>query len=148
MIYDTKILATECSDLPVFPIRSKDSSLQQLYQHYVKRDDSNALLNLHPDSLLPRARIVAGSSNSTLQTVDDSFMIGTVFQCLCRRIKMIHIGMDETENIRDFYKQIAMAKHSRVGSLLFLDDRHPFSKLSAPLYGLNKVRYAENWKDF
>jgi hypothetical protein len=37
------------------------------------------------------------------------------------------------------FSQIVSAKRSRVGSLLFLDQRHAETKLCAPLYGLNKV---------
>lgn len=138
LIYDTKVLATELSD---FSIRSRSSSLVDLHQRYVRGDgvgDIDGFVELHLD-VIPRSIIV----NSGHVHRDDAVMIGTVFQCLCRRIKWgsdSYNGLDNDDKRRKLFKAVATAKKSRVGSLLFLNESLPESKLSAPLYGLNKVR--------
>lgn len=143
LIYDTKVLATEFSD---YAIRSKHTSLSNLHQRFVRGDglpDANGFLELHLDHI-PRSRVVnrQTSLNSSRVTNNSTVMIGTVFQCLCRRIKNESTEFSELSREskkRTLFKEIVTAGRSKVGSLLFLDEKQPQSKSSAPTFGLNKV---------
>ena len=149
LMYDTKVLATEFTD---FSIRSKHNSLVELHQRYVRGDgvpDIDEVIEQLRLDHIPRSIIVnCGHVLSSREAGDDAVMIGTLFQCLCRRIKWgcdAFIGnIDNANNSNDakrrkLFKAVVAAKKSRVGSLLFLDESLPESKLSAPIYGLNKV---------
>ena len=144
-VYDTKILATEFSDNFV---RTGQTRLMDLYRRYVRGEDelegqNDILMN---SNFIPRSSLVNGPrlnfANSRPEAGDKAFIVGAVFQCLCRRIAWKSLAAADSEvedREQEFYKQIVLAGRSRVGSLLFLNERLPQTKLSAPLYGLNKV---------
>ena len=150
LVYDTQILASEFSDNAV---RTRQTGAHQLYRRFVRgrADDTFEEQNDLAGRRIPRSLVVNGTTHSypspeardnpDLNPGDNAFMIGTIFQCLCRRIKWKTLEAFDTEDReKQFFTQIVLARQSRVGSLLFLDERLPESKLCAPLYGLNKVR--------
>jgi mRNA deadenylase subunit len=148
LIYDTKVIATEFHESSM---HLKQTSLTELHQRYVRGDaipDIHDLIEVHFE-YTPRSIVVNGSARihtpaRPREAGNDALMIGTVFQCLCRRIKWNSsdfLGLDNINKKIKMLRAVSRAKKSRVGCLLFLDEKLPESKLSAPLYGLNKVRF-------
>mmetsp|Transcript_10631 Transcript_10631/g.19860 ORF Transcript_10631/g.19860 Transcript_10631/m.19860 type:complete len:661 (+) Transcript_10631:477-2459(+) len=146
LIYDTKVIATEFHDSS---IHLKQTSLVELHQRYVRGDvipDIHDFIEVHLE-YTPRSIVVNGSARihtpvRPREAGNEALMIGTVFQCLCRRIKWNShdfLGLDNINKKLKMVRAVLRAKKSRVGSLLFLDEKVPESKFSAPLYGLNKV---------
>jgi poly(A)-specific ribonuclease len=147
IVYDTKVLGTEFSNLPR---HRNNSCLTELYKDFVIQDDivieGDFIVPEIPQIRTPSVRLLNDRSEATMlpQEADHSYMIGTVFQCLTRRLKIATIENDAaTAEINTalecFYKSIISAKKSKVGSLLFLDENHPEIKSASPLYGMNCI---------
>jgi poly(A)-specific ribonuclease len=148
LIYDTKVIATEFHESSM---HLKQTSLEELHQRYVRGDtipDIHDFVEVHLE-YTPRSIVVNGSARihtpaRPREAGNNALMVGTVFQCLCRRIKWNSsdfLGLDNVNKKLKMLRAISRAKKCRVGSLLFLDEKVPESKLSAPLYGLNKVSF-------
>ncbi len=143
IIYDTKVLATECADCR---FRSKNSSLAELYQRHVMgiqgthdHDHNDMLMRFE----YPRVEIMNDSSTSSNRDAgDDAFMTGTVFQCMSRPM-INHIAIDEFDPFDDrtaLYIEMIDEEVEGVGSLLFLDEKYSSSKIDTNDYfGMNKV---------
>jgi len=148
-IYDTKVIATEYMD---YRFRNKSSSLDELYQRHVM--GIQGINDHNPNEVLmrlvyPRVEILNGVSNSISRDVgDDAFMIGAVFQCLCRTImNQDLVGFDfgvmnESRVVRSLYPDIVSSGVKGVGSLLFLDDKYDHKRDARQLIGINMV---SNW---
>lgn len=147
IVYDTKVLATEFIDLPH---HRNNSCLSELYKDFVIQDDivveGDIIVPGIPQNRTPSVRVLNDRSEATilLQDADHSYMIGTVFQCLARRIKTVAIenGIIAPETnaaLEQFYKSVIAAKKSKVGSLLFLDESHPEIKSASSIFGMNYV---------
>jgi hypothetical protein len=147
IVYDTKVLATEFYDLP---IHRNNSCLKELYKDFVIQDDiiveGDMIIPGIPLNHTPSVRILNDRSEATMipQEADRAYMIGTVFQCLARRLRIVSIendvhGTGINTALRHFYKSIVSAKKSIVGSLLFLDENHPDIKTSAPIFRMNCI---------
>lgn len=147
IVYDTKVLGTEFCNL----LRHRNNScLTELYKDFVIQDDiiieGDLIVSEIPQIRTPSVRLVNDRSEATMlpQEADHSYMIGTVFQCLARRLKIASIENDTVTaeintTLEYFYKSLISAKKSNVGSLLFLDENHPEIKSASPIYGMNCV---------
>ncbi len=146
IIYDTKVLATECADCR---FRSKNSSLAELYQRHVM-----GLQNVNDHDLndmvvrleYPRVEILNDMSTSSSRDAgDDAFMTGAVFQCMSRPM-INHIAVDEFDPFDDrtaLYIEMIDEEVEGVGSLLFLDDKYMAKINTTAYFGMNKVRVYE-----
>jgi len=149
VIYDTKILATECSDSRY---RSKNASLLELYKRHVMGMQNLNDHEHHNEVLLmrlahPRAQIMNDEVYSTSthrDASDDAFMTGAVFQCLSRPI-INRALLDEFEYHDErtlLYLEIINKDTKGIGSLLFLDNNYAQQQETCTsLFGTNKVRF-------
>lgn len=141
IIYDTKVLATECADCR---FRSKNSSLAELYQRHVmglqNTNDHDNDMPMRFD--YPRVEIMNDLTTSTSRDAgDDAFMTGAVFQCISRPM-INHIAIDEFDPFDDrtaLYIEMVEQKIDGVGSLLFLDEKYSTKIDSDSYFGMNKV---------
>lgn len=146
VVHDTKVLASQFCDLSM---QSRNTSLNDLYNRFVigttLEENDIFFSDEIPHNHTPTLRALNESSITQMHDAGDgAFKIGAIFQCLCRRIKYIDF-LKEASSVSErrigekMICQMSQAKECRVGTMLFLDDNHPDSKLSAPLFGLNQV---------
>lgn len=143
IVYDTNTLATEICG---FHFLRRNLSLLELYQRFVL--DNLILIDdetPHHGGNLPQLRIVNAHELSEFHPQDDgndgALRIGALFQCLSRRLMIMSSdhGREAYDIVTHLYSKVLEAKRSKVGSMMFLDEKHPKNKLSEAIFKMNRV---------